>query len=98
MRQVYEQGKGLAFHFDKDEYLFKQEQQMHHPLLSSILYLTGPTFPKRLGRRQSQSQRHLSALHCAVGASRYLKTWCTTHQTPCEVDAGIECSHKSVLM
>ncbi|BDA41198.1 hypothetical protein COCOBI_01-8530 [Coccomyxa sp. Obi] len=55
--QVYEQGKGLAFHFDKDEHLFKQEQRMHHPLLSSILYLTGPTFPKRLGPTVIVDQR-----------------------------------------
>ena len=51
--QVYERGKGLAFHFDKDEHLFKEERRMVHPLLSSILYLTGSTFPKRLGDQYS---------------------------------------------
>ena len=49
--QVYEQGKGLPFHFDKDESLFKEQQAMVHPMLSSVLYLTGASAaPKRLGK------------------------------------------------
>lgn len=39
--QVYEPGKGLKFHFDKDEQLLVAEGRMVHPLLSSVLYLTG---------------------------------------------------------
>jgi len=38
---VYEGGKGLDFHFDKDESLYKTEQKMRHPEFSSVLYLTG---------------------------------------------------------
>ena len=49
--QVYEQGKGLPFHFDKDESLFKAQQEMVHPMLSSVLYLTGASAaPKRMGK------------------------------------------------
>ncbi|EIE26255.1 hypothetical protein COCSUDRAFT_64407 [Coccomyxa subellipsoidea C-169] len=55
--QVYERGKGLAFHFDKDEHLFKEDRRMVHPMLSSILYLTGSTFPKRLGPTVVVDQR-----------------------------------------
>ncbi|KAK9916860.1 hypothetical protein WJX75_008079 [Coccomyxa subellipsoidea] len=55
--QVYEKGKGLAFHFDKDEHLFREEHCMAHPLLSSIVYLTGRTFPKRLGPTVVVDQR-----------------------------------------
>lgn len=39
--QIYEPGKGLDFHFDKDERLMKEQKQMSHPILSCILYLTG---------------------------------------------------------
>lgn len=39
--QVYEPGKGLDFHFDKDESLMKKHNVMKHPYLSSVLYLTG---------------------------------------------------------
>jgi hypothetical protein len=50
--QVYEPGKGLPFHFDKDEQLFKERQHMAHPTLSSVLYLTGAAAARqRLGAR-----------------------------------------------
>eukprot|EP00210_Caulerpa_lentillifera_P001653 g1589.t1 len=39
--KVYEGGRGLEFHFDKDEVLYKTEQQTRHPEFSSVLYLTG---------------------------------------------------------
>lgn len=39
--QVYEGGRGLAFHFDKDEHAMKEEGRMVTPVLSSVLYLTG---------------------------------------------------------
>ena len=52
--QVYQQGKGLPFHFDKDEHLFKEQHKMVHPMLSSVLYLTGATAaPKRLGESET---------------------------------------------
>lgn len=47
--QVYEPGKGLAFHFDKDEHAMKEKQQMIQPVLSSVLYLTGDSTQERLG-------------------------------------------------
>ena len=39
--QIYEPGRGLAFHFDKDEHLLIEEGRMAHPAWSSVLYLTG---------------------------------------------------------
>lgn len=39
--QIYEKGRGLAFHFDKDEYLLKEEGRMVMPAVSSILFLSG---------------------------------------------------------
>lgn len=39
--QIYEAGRGLAFHFDKDEHAMKEEGRMVNPILSSVLYLTG---------------------------------------------------------
>lgn len=47
--QVYEPGKGLAFHFDKDEHAMKEKQQMIQPALSSVLYLSGDCTQERLG-------------------------------------------------
>lgn len=41
MLQVYAGGRGLAFHFDKDERAMQEEGRMITPLLSSVLYLTG---------------------------------------------------------
>lgn len=38
--QVYEGGRGLAFHFDKDEHAMKQSGVMVNPILSSVLFLT----------------------------------------------------------
>jgi hypothetical protein len=39
--QLYRPGAGLAFHFDKDEARLVRDGVMRHPLLSSVLYLTG---------------------------------------------------------
>lgn len=39
--QVYEGGRGLGFHFDKDEHVMAAEGRMINPILSSVLYLTG---------------------------------------------------------
>ncbi|KAL4441856.1 hypothetical protein ABPG77_003772 [Micractinium sp. CCAP 211/92] len=39
--QIYEGGRGLGFHFDKDEHAMKQHGRMANPILSSVLYLTG---------------------------------------------------------
>lgn len=50
VQQVYKRGQGLAFHFDKDETLYKKSGDMKHPVHSSILYLTGTaTEGRRLG-------------------------------------------------
>ena len=49
--QVYEPGKGLDFHFDKDETLMKERGKMRHPHVSSILYLTGSLHSPRLGKK-----------------------------------------------
>jgi hypothetical protein len=46
--QVYEGGRGLGFHFDKDEHAMAAHGRMATPLLSSVLYLTGsPADPVR---------------------------------------------------
>ena len=47
--QIYEHGRGLAFHFDKDEHLLKEEGTMVHPIVNSIIYLTGDSAKSRLG-------------------------------------------------
>ncbi len=47
--QVYQPGKGLAFHFDKDEHAMKEKHHMLQPVLSSVLYLTGDATTERLG-------------------------------------------------
>ncbi|KAH7619643.1 hypothetical protein Ndes2526B_g06625 [Nannochloris sp. 'desiccata'] len=39
--QMYDAGRGLAFHFDKDEHAMKEEGRMVNPIFSSVLYLTG---------------------------------------------------------
>ena len=39
--QTYEHGRGLSFHFDKDEHIMAERGEMEHPLHSSILYITG---------------------------------------------------------
>ena len=46
--QVYEHGRGLGFHFDKDEEIMKEEQRTETPLFSSVLFLTGDQhFPRQ---------------------------------------------------
>ena len=47
--QIYEHGRGLAFHFDKDEHLLTSEREMVHPIVNSIVYLTGDSATSRLG-------------------------------------------------
>lgn len=47
--QIYERGRGLAFHFDKDEHLLTSEGKMVHPIVNSIIYLTGESADSRLG-------------------------------------------------
>ncbi|GAB4814754.1 hypothetical protein N2152v2_001800 [Parachlorella kessleri] len=39
--QSYDGGRGLAFHFDKDEHAMKARHEMITPVFSSVLYLTG---------------------------------------------------------
>lgn len=39
--QVYRKGRGLEFHFDKDEHVMAEQGKMENPILSSVLYLTG---------------------------------------------------------
>ena len=68
--QVYQPGKGLAFHFDKDEHAMKERSEMVQPILSSVLYLTGDTSTDRIGKQTplltiSNKQNTLDALlHC----------------------------------
>ena len=51
---VCENGTGLEFHFGKEEGSFKSGQDMKHPCLSSILYLTGSDEDRlRLGKAHS---------------------------------------------
>lgn len=49
--QKYDHGKGLAFHFDKDEALMRQDRAMSHPLWSSVFYLTGKQATRRQGAK-----------------------------------------------
>ncbi len=72
--QMYDRGKGLAFHFDKDEALMAEQRIMHQPALSSILYLTGSCQSDRLGEAQGSPCRVLLrivpciAFHTDTGA------------------------------
>jgi hypothetical protein len=47
--QEYRAGRGLAFHFDKDEVAMEEHGEMHQPKFSSILYLTGDKTRPRQG-------------------------------------------------
>ena len=47
--QVYEAGRGLAFHFDKDEHAMATRQQMLQPAASSVLYLSGSVLEPPMG-------------------------------------------------
>lgn len=47
--QKYEEGKGLAFHFDKDEKALQTDGTMKHPQYSSVVYLTGDKTKQRQG-------------------------------------------------
>ena len=53
LRQIYEHGRGLAFHFDKDEHLLKEEGTMVHPIVNSIIYLTGNRAESRQGMERT---------------------------------------------
>ena len=54
--EVYEEGAGLAFQFDKDKDAYKSHQHMRHPYLSSILYLTSSDEDRLLqGKAHSRS-------------------------------------------
>jgi hypothetical protein len=55
--QKYQAGRGLAFHFDKDEVAMKEKGEMLQPKFSSIFYLTGDTRRPR----QGMSKRCLKA-------------------------------------
>lgn len=64
--QKYEQGKGLAFHFDKDEHALRTRGTMKHPQYSSVVYLTGDRARQRQGgpRRSCADE----ALACSATA------------------------------
>lgn len=67
--QIYEHGRGLAFHFDKDEHLLKEEGTMMHPIVNSIIYLTGDSAKSRQGTHRSLKSGNLSLLspmHCSL--------------------------------
>ena len=66
--QVYEPGKGLAFHFDKDEHAMEENHQMIQPVLSSVLYLTGDCTTERLGE-QALTTRNCRAAVSSDSAS-----------------------------
>ena len=69
--QIYEHGRGLAFHFDKDEHLLKEEGTMVHPIVNSIIYLTGDSTKSRQGveeeHRNPEMHPYLcSPVHCPL--------------------------------
>ena len=41
--QVYNGGRGLRFHFDKDEHMLRTEGKYEFPILSTVVYLTAAT-------------------------------------------------------
>ena len=69
--QIYEHGRGLAFHFDKDEHLLKEEGTMVHPIVNSIIYLTGDSTKSRQGVEGTLKSESASSfvLPCAFSAA-----------------------------
>lgn len=66
--QQYQSGKGLAFHFDKDEALMREQTSMHHPMCSSVFYLTGDAAEQRQGVNQDGKCMHaLQHERCRTG-------------------------------
>ncbi|KAL6778568.1 hypothetical protein ACKKBF_B15310 [Auxenochlorella protothecoides x Auxenochlorella symbiontica] len=56
--QIFEKGRGLGFHMDKDEHLMANEGRLVTPLISSVLYLTGTAQnPQRQGPTVILDQR-----------------------------------------
>ena len=43
--QIYNGGRGLAFHFDKDEHIMSSEGRMVNPIFSSVFYLSHTSGP-----------------------------------------------------
>lgn len=66
--QVYEGGRGLGFHFDKDEQAMAADGRMVNPTLSSVLYLTGS---------QEDSPRQVGGLQHSINSSStvWTKAW-----------------------
>jgi hypothetical protein len=60
--QIYEGGRGLGFHFDKDEHAMAEEGRMVNPILSSVLYLTGS---RGDSLRQASAPARFTAAHAA---------------------------------
>ena len=54
--QIYEGGRGLGFHLDKDEHAMATEGRMVCPIHSSVLYLTGGEEPATGGVRQARGR------------------------------------------
>ena len=68
--QVYKPGKGLSFHFDKDEEVMKTTGAMQHPTWSSVLYLNSAEECEspRLGATLVMNQTFDAAASAAVRA------------------------------
>ncbi len=61
--QTYTQGRGLAFHVDKDEHAMKTRGEMINPRYSSVLYLTGGEQGGSDGRLRVQSPTVITDEH-----------------------------------
>jgi hypothetical protein len=64
--QTYEAGRGLTFHFDKDEAAMEADGRMLNPILSSVLYLTGTPQGPLQGPTVITDQVFNHDLGCAV--------------------------------
>ena len=81
--QIYEHGRGLAFHFDKDEHLLSSKGQMVHPMVNSIVYLTGDSARSRLGAHSLHSISIGSLRpHGCLCESGHILAWTSPSLTP----------------
>ncbi len=88
--QSYEGGRGLAFHFDKDEHAMKERQEMVTPIFSSVLYLTGDS----ASQRQSESRLSRRANAACLAALPPLGRWVAFGASSTEAARSEHCSQR----
>lgn len=59
--QTYEAGRGLDFHYDKDEAAMAGSGAMRNPAVACVVYLVGDRQPRQPGGREKQQQEEEEA-------------------------------------